>query len=205
MRRLIRESAPVTYLKNCWDAAMWSESLAAGRLAARTLLDAPLVFFRNAAGEPVAMDDMCPHRLAPLRLGKLLPDGRIQCGYHGLEFDSSGQCMKNPHGKSTIPKQYRVKTYPLVEKHTLLWIWMSETSPNASLIPDFSYLDADAGYEVGRRDTIRMDANYRYPWGVSRRTLSPLQDGDDCGGRWSQRTYFSRRNRERHLPPSACC
>ncbi|HEV2041852.1 MAG TPA: Rieske 2Fe-2S domain-containing protein, partial [Casimicrobiaceae bacterium] len=58
----------MAYLKNCWDAAMWAESLAVGQLAARTLLDEPLVFFRNAAGEPVAMDDMCPHRLAPLRL-----------------------------------------------------------------------------------------------------------------------------------------
>ena len=75
---------------------MWSEALKTGELAARTLLDEPLVFFRDATGQAVAMDDMCPHRLAPLRLGKLLPDGRIQCGYHGLEFDSAGECVKNP-------------------------------------------------------------------------------------------------------------
>ena len=152
----------MAYLKNCWYAAMWSESLKPGELVSRTLLDEPLVFFRSPAGEPVAMDDMCPHRLAPLRLGKLLPDGRIQCGYHGLQFDSSGQCVKNPHGKGMIPKQCRVKTYPLVEKHTLVWIWMGDASPDASLIPDFGYLDPDSGYDVGRRDTITMDANYRY-------------------------------------------
>ena len=45
--------------------------------------------------QPVAMDDMCPHRLAPLRLGRLLPDGNLQCGYHGLEFDSDGECVKS--------------------------------------------------------------------------------------------------------------
>ncbi|MCY1166159.1 MAG: aromatic ring-hydroxylating dioxygenase subunit alpha [Pseudomonadota bacterium] len=152
----------MTYLRNCWYAAMWSEALKAGELAPRTLLDEPLVFFRDASGQAVAMDDMCPHRLAPLRLGKLLPDGRIQCGYHGLEFDSGGECVKNPHGSGKIPKGCRVKTYALREKHTLLWIWMGEAAADESLIPDFSYLDADSGYDVGRRDTITMETNYRY-------------------------------------------
>jgi phenylpropionate dioxygenase-like ring-hydroxylating dioxygenase large terminal subunit len=152
----------MTYLKNCWYAAMWSEALKDGAITALTLLDEPIVFFRDTAGLAVAMDDMCPHRLAPLRLGKLLPDGRIQCGYHGLEFGADGQCLKNPHGSGRIPKNCRVRTYRLVEKHTLVWIWMGDATPDESLIPDFSYLDSDSGYDVGRRDTITMDTNYRY-------------------------------------------
>ena len=152
----------MTYLKNCWYAVMWSEALAAGEIAAKTLLDEPLVFFRDGSRQPVAMDDMCPHRLAPLRLGKLLPDVRIQCGYHGLEFDSGGQCVKNPHGSGKIPKNCQVRTYTLLEKHTLLWIWMGDAVPDEGLIPDFSYLNADSGYDVGRRDTITMETNYRY-------------------------------------------
>lgn len=149
------------YLKNCWYAALWSESLNDGAIFDRTLLDTPLVFFKDGDGVPVAMDDMCPHRLAPLRLGKLLPDGRIQCGYHGLEFDRSGQCVKNPHASGRIPKNCRVKTYRLVEKHSLLWIWMGDAEPDASLIPEFDYLDAGSGHDVGRRDTLLMEANYR--------------------------------------------
>ena len=152
----------MTYLRNCWYAAIWSADLKQGELLARTLLDEPLVFFRDLLGKPVAMDDMCPHRLAPLRLGKLLPDGRIQCGYHGLEFDPSGQCVKNPHGTGVIPKNCKVRTHRLVEKHTLLWIWMGDAEPDESLIPEFRYLDSDSGYDVGRRDTITMDTNYRY-------------------------------------------
>ena len=112
------------FLKNCWYAAMWSEALPGKTLVARTLLDEPLIFFRDVAGLPVAMDDMCPHRLAPLRLGKLTTEGRVQCGYHGLEFASDGQCVKNPHGSGNITPGCRVKTYPLQEKHTLVWIWM---------------------------------------------------------------------------------
>ena len=152
----------MSYLKNCWYAAMWSDALQSGGLTALTLLDEALVFFRDPAGQALAMDDRCPHRLAPLSRGKLLPDGRVQCGYHGLEFDATGQCVKNPHGSGKIPKGCRVKTYPLLEKHTLVWIWMGDAEPDAGLIPDFSYLDADSGHDVGRRDTIMMEANYRY-------------------------------------------
>lgn len=152
----------MTYLRNCWYAAMWSEALLPGQLAARTLLDEDLVFYRDPTGIPVAMDDMCPHRLAPLRLAKLLPDGRIRCGYHGLEFAPDGECVKNPHRSGRIPPRCRVKTYCLVEKHTLVWIWMGDAKPDESLIPDFSYLDAGSGYDVGRRDTITMETNYRY-------------------------------------------
>ena len=151
----------MTYLRNCWYAAMWSEALKADELKPITLLGEDLVFYRDTAGAPVAMDDMCPHRLAPLRLGKLLPDGRIQCGYHGLEFAPSGECVKNPHGSGRIAKNCRVKTWALVEKHTLLWIWMGDAAPDESLIPEFSYLDEDSGYDVGRRDTITMETNYR--------------------------------------------
>ncbi len=151
----------MTYLRNCWYAAMWSEALPKGALTASTLLDENLVFFRDAAGLAVAMEDMCPHRLAPLRLGKLLPDGRIQCGYHGLEFSADGECVRNPHGNGHIPKNCRVKTYRVQEKHSLVWIWMGNAAPDESLIPDFSYLDAGSGYDVGRRDTITMEANYR--------------------------------------------
>ena len=151
----------MAYLKNCWYAATWSEDLKAGKMLARTLLDEPLIFYREPTGRPIAMDDMCPHRLAPLSLGKLLPDGRVQCGYHGLEFDSDGQCVKNPHGAGRIPKGCRVRTYPLVEKHTLVWIWMGDAPPDESLIPEFGYLDSDSGYDVGRRDTLTMEVNFR--------------------------------------------
>lgn len=152
----------MTYLRNCWYAAMWSEGLSEGVLTAATLLDENLIFFRDTAGAAVAMEDMCPHRLAPLRLGTLLPDGRVRCGYHGLEFASDGQCVKNPHGSGHIAKNCRVKTWRLVEKHTLVWIWMGDATPDENLIPDFSYLDADSGYDVGRRDTLTMQTNYRY-------------------------------------------
>lgn len=152
----------MSYLRNCWYAAIWSCDLEPGKIVARTLLGEPLVFYRDAEDRPVALDDMCPHRLAPLRLGRLLPNGHLQCGYHGLEFAPSGECVKNPHGQGRIPPACRVRRYPVVEKHSMAWIWMGAAEPDESLIPEFGYLDADSGYDVGRRDTLTMDANYRY-------------------------------------------
>lgn len=157
------DTSPTTrYLRNCWYAAMWSETLPASGLVARTLLDEPLVFFRDGQGRPVAMKDLCPHRLAPLSLGRHLPNGNVECGYHGLEFGADGRCVNNPHGKGRIPDRCRAHCYALVERHTLIWIWMGEATPDESQIPDFSYLDAESGYAVGRRDTLLMDTNYRY-------------------------------------------
>ena len=56
--------------------------------------------FRTPGGI-VALEDRCCHRAPPLSMGKVNID-RIQCGYHGLEFDASGECVKVP-GQSRIP------------------------------------------------------------------------------------------------------
>lgn len=151
----------MSYLKNCWYAAMWSESLEAGKLVPLTILEQPLLFYRDRDGAAVALDDMCPHRLVPLHLGKLLSNGNLQCGYHGLEFDSSGRCVRNPHGNGRVPRACAIHKYAVAEKHRLLWIWMGDEEPDRNTIPDFSYLDADSGYDVGPRQTILMEANYR--------------------------------------------
>ena len=37
-----------------------------------------------------ALEDLCPHRLMPLSLGKRVGD-ELQCGYHGLKFSIAGQ------------------------------------------------------------------------------------------------------------------
>src|SRR4051794_15743321 len=79
-----REDAFMPYLRNAWYAAGWSHELADTPLA-RTILEQPIVFYRGEGGRPLALYDACPHRFAPLSLGKV-QGNRIACGYHGLEF-----------------------------------------------------------------------------------------------------------------------
>ena len=107
----------MSYLRNAWTVAAWAHELDGGKLLARTLLDEPLVFFRNAQGQPQALLDRCPHRFAPLSMGKLCDGGAsVQCPYHGLRFDGGGACVHNPHGDGRIPVAAKVRSYPVVER-----------------------------------------------------------------------------------------
>ena len=87
-----------TYLGNAWYVAAWSDDLTEGQLLARTILKEPVVLYRKSDGAVVALGDRCPHRFAPLHMGKIVHGDRVQCPYHGLEFDQTGACVLNPHG-----------------------------------------------------------------------------------------------------------
>ena len=63
----------------------------------------PLVLWRPAAGaEPAVFADRCPHRLVPLSAAKAI-DGRLQCAYHGWEFDATGACARLPSQEGGAP------------------------------------------------------------------------------------------------------
>lgn len=149
------------FIRNMWYAAMWAHNLPAERLVEVTVTEEPLVLFRSAEGKPAALLDRCPHRLVPLHLGKLCSNGqRIQCGYHGLEFDTSGRCVHNPHS-DVIPSAAVVRSFPVVERHSLIWVWMGDKAADEDLIPDFSAFDESNNARVSRRDTIELEVNYQ--------------------------------------------
>ena len=57
-------------------------------------------------------------------MGKLVGD-RLQCHYHGLQYDQTGRCVRIP-GQDQIPPSAKVKTYPVVERYHWVWIWMGD-------------------------------------------------------------------------------
>jgi vanillate O-demethylase monooxygenase subunit len=124
-------------------------------------MDEPVVLYRKADGGIAAVEDRCPHRFAPLSMGKVVAGDRIQCPYHGLEFDGSGACVKNPHGTKNIPPRARVKSYPVLEKHQAVWIWMGEQPADPAKVPDFSVLDDVPDLYTTKRDNIVIQANYQ--------------------------------------------
>ena len=150
----------MTYLRNCWYAALWEQDLEPGKLMARTLLNEPIVFYLNPDGKAVALEDICPHRFAPLHLGRLLPEGGVACGYHGLEFGDDGSCTHNPH-EDRIPGACKVRSYPVVARDSMIWIWMGEGPADPDLIPDYYFLDPANGFDVIPRDTLHMPVDYR--------------------------------------------
>jgi phenylpropionate dioxygenase-like ring-hydroxylating dioxygenase large terminal subunit len=148
------------FVRNAWYVAMWGEDLAPGQVVGRTILNDAVAIFRKADGSVAALADRCAHRFAPLRLGKVVAGDRIQCAYHGLEFDGSGACVLNPHGNKRVPPSARVRCYPIVEKHRALWIWMGDKPSDPSAIPDFGPLDTREASHVAKLDCITIKANY---------------------------------------------
>ncbi|WP_454806046.1 aromatic ring-hydroxylating dioxygenase subunit alpha [Paraburkholderia fungorum] len=148
----------MSYLMNCWYVAAWDSELSSSKPLARTLLDERVVLFRDASGKPVALADRCPHRFAPLSMGTVC-SGAVQCAYHGLRFDHEGKCVHNPHGDGSIPKAAVVRSFPVVEQDSLIWIWMGEPiEADPSNIPAFPFQNPEEWY-VGKR-YLYARANY---------------------------------------------
>ena len=113
------------FVRNLWYVAGWSSELT-DRPLGRTIISEHIVMFREREGKAVAIGDVCPHRFAPLSMGKICDDGTLECPYHGLRFDASGACVANPHEEGRIPRNAKVRSYPLCERYGILWIWMGD-------------------------------------------------------------------------------
>ena len=147
----------MTYLINKWYAAAWAEEIGDAPQA-RTIMDKPVVLYRIQGGSPVALADRCCHRALPLSLGQVIGDD-IRCGYHGLRFDAAGQCVDVP-GQTTIPPGARVDSYPVVERHRMVWIWMGDPAlANSDDIPNLYWHD-DPGW-VSTGEHIEVCCDYR--------------------------------------------
>lgn len=147
----------MAFLKNTWYVAAWADEVGT-ELFPRRLLDQPVVLYRTSDGRAAALADRCPHRFAPLSMGRLVNDV-IECAYHGLRFDCSGTCTFNPHGNGMIPPKARVRSFPLVERDALLWIWMGDAEKaDPTLIPEFAFL-GDAAFQNVKGYTL-ADGHY---------------------------------------------
>jgi phenylpropionate dioxygenase-like ring-hydroxylating dioxygenase large terminal subunit len=150
------------FLHNAWYPVAFSSDIAVGASPfARTLLERPLVFFREQAGALRVLEDRCPHRFAPLSKGSVA-GGRLTCPYHGLQFDGTGRCVHNPHGNGEIPKAAVVASLPVTEQNGVVWVWPGNPAQaQEGLLPDLgeihpknegstftAYLRSEVDYEI---------------------------------------------------------
>jgi len=143
--------------RNSWYPLTWSRNVTR-KLGRHRVLSMDLVVYRSEAGTPVALDDACPHRLAPLSMGKLKGDA-IECGYHGMTFGADGRCIRIP-GQSLIPANARVPCYPLQEKMGLVWIWPGDpVRADPSLIYDLAQF-GETDWHAAEGDALRIETSY---------------------------------------------
>lgn len=144
---------------DCWYMAGWAREIADAPLA-RRIAGHPLLIFRGADGSAAALIDRCPHRFAPLSLGTIEGD-RVTCGYHGLTFDRSGACVRNPFA-DRIPAGATVRAFPVAERDGILWVWMGASADaDPAAVPDFAMIRAEGPVRTLYGHTP-MRANYQF-------------------------------------------
>jgi vanillate O-demethylase monooxygenase subunit len=111
------------FIRNRWYAAAWDHEIS-GKPFARKICGEPIVFYRKSDRGIAALEDVCPHRLAPLSKGKISNDC-ITCGYHGITYDAMGKAVSLPGGGS-VERWVNVKSYPVVESHRFIWVWIGD-------------------------------------------------------------------------------
>lgn len=146
------------FVKNTWYVAAWDDEIEPGKLLARRLLGEDVVLFRTEDGTVTALEDRCPHRALPLSHG-IVQGNTIECGYHGLQFDANGTCVRIPC-QDRIPAGAHVRHYPVVEQDHAIWIWMGDhDKADASRIVRHVYHDHPDWFWVKGR--YQIGANYQ--------------------------------------------
>ena len=82
------------YLTNSWYVAAWDHEVGKDLFPVK-MLGEQIVLYRKTNGEVAALEDACPHRKLPLSMGRIKGD-TVECGYHGLTFNSTGTCTRVP-------------------------------------------------------------------------------------------------------------
>ncbi|HMA52579.1 MAG TPA: Rieske (2Fe-2S) protein [Magnetospirillaceae bacterium] len=121
-------------MTSSWYPVASGSDLVARHIFHTALEGQELALWRDDAGLANVWENRCPHRGVRLTMGANLGT-ELRCQYHGWRFSSgSGQCASIPAHPGFVPSQgLRVKTYPCVERHGLVWTSLGEAEAD---IPD---------------------------------------------------------------------
>ncbi len=144
------------FLKNTWYVACMSHDIDSKPLG-RKICNESIVFYRDEHGQVAALEDFCPHRGAPLSLGRVCK-GRLVCGYHGLEMGRDGKTIAMPGQR--VQGFPAIKSFPVQERYGFIWVWTGDAErANPALIPHMEWHDhPDWAYGGG---LYHVKADYR--------------------------------------------
>jgi vanillate O-demethylase monooxygenase subunit len=158
-------------LRACWHPVGYAGEFGDGPRRVR-LLGEEIVVWRDGAGAPHALRDLCIHRGTALSLGRVVGD-RIMCPYHGWQYDPDGVCKLIPQleDPTRIPPKARVEAYRAQERYGLMWIAMDAPRWELPNIPEFGsdeWVTVDTGPFAWNADASRQLENFtdfgHFPW-----------------------------------------
>ncbi len=144
--------------RNCWYPVAFLQDLPRDTPTGFTIYDEPLMLYFDGAGQPVCLEDRCPHRAARLSDGHVR-GGRIECMYHGWQFDGEGTCHHIPQWVEGTPLPIKscVRSYPVIQRRDIVWIWAGDPD---KADPDLLPCDADIADPDLHVVTFQMDLPY---------------------------------------------
>ncbi|MEY2553498.1 MAG: hypothetical protein QOC57_1358, partial [Ilumatobacteraceae bacterium] len=122
-----------------WHPVAWTNEVGASPMAV-VLLGQPLILLRGPAGDVVAFADECPHRGAPLSLGRV-EGSELVCAYHGWRFgfDGAATCIPALAAGAPIPTRARLaQPAGVCERYGIVWVALEP--PRAPIV---SWPDGD--------------------------------------------------------------
>ncbi len=146
-------------VQNQWYVAAYGREV--GRdLFSRTICSESILLWRTAAGTVTAMSDRCVHRRFPLsQPPSHLADDTVVCGYHGFTYDAAGVCVAVP-GQTRIPRTARLKSYPVVEQDSFVWVFIGDADRAAGTpIPRAPWLDREGYTTVSGMEPLAARAS----------------------------------------------
>ena len=137
-------------IKNSWYVLDWSTEIGP-MLKNRMIVNQDLVYFRTKNGTVSVLQNRCAHRCFPLHRSTLHENDTIQCGYHGLTYNTEGKCVQIPSALDLNPSFISIHKYPVVEKSPMVWVWPGDPEKaDPKLIPDYGWINEEKwGYGSG--------------------------------------------------------
>jgi len=157
------EIVPPSPLRRCWHPVGYSRELEHPPRAT-TLLDEPLVLWRDSAGAAHAFRDVCVHRGTALSLGAVEGD-EIVCAYHGWRYRGDGACTAIPQlsDPARVPARACAVAYRCVERYGLVWVALEEPRwclPEVPELDDPMWRVVPTGPFAWRSDASRQVENF---------------------------------------------
>lgn len=150
-------------LRGYWYVVAESDDIVDAPHAAR-LLGEDVVLWRGPDGELVAAPDRCPHREAPLSLGRV-DAGCLVCCYHGWTFGAGGRCVRVPSAPDgvPVPPKSHLPALHVIERYGLVWLCLGEPVagiPEIAAEQDPAYRRINSGVDTWSVSATRMTDNF---------------------------------------------
>ena len=129
----IRPYIPTLGLREYWWPALRANKVPRKKPVQVSMLGDDICFFMGTNGQPVAIQDVCPHRGSRLSEGHMHWPGTVACPYHGWVFDEQGTNVavlsEGPDSTGCGKPGTEAKKYPTQVLKGMVFVWMGDGDP----------------------------------------------------------------------------